>query len=645
MFSKLKTETFFLRQALVRVALTLLLFSICRLLFYISNRAILPTPTAFDFVYGIKFDLSAAMYVNIVLWLTYLLPLSMRLRKGYLFFQKTLFIVSNFIAFGFEIGDMGYFRFANRRMVLSDFSLFGNTLDMLPKLFAEYWYLVLLGLGSLWVFNILYKKTTLTPPIQKPFWLTQTIVLVLGMGVFVVAARGGLQHRPLTPISSAEYATDLRLMPLVSNTTLNVIHSSGQRFLTGKTYMSDAEAERIYTIFSQPIATDSFRPLNVVVIALESCGKEYSSFFNRNKAGYQGFTPVLDSLAQQSLYCENSFANGLRSTQGIAAISTGLPSLMDDPFMFSPYQSNQLDGLGAHLRRKGYSTAFFHGAHHGSMDFDKFAPLTGFTDFYARESFPEKAGDYDGTWGIWDEPMFQFMLKKLNETPQPFYGMIFTLTSHHPYATPDWFEKKYPNLEPVNRATLYTDWALGQFFAEAKKQPWFEQTLFVICADHTGVHSERGEYQTAVGRFEIPILFYKPKDIKPTILPRAGQQIDILPSVLDFLHFDAPYLSFGRSIFTPLSITDPKGAKQQDFYAFNLEGGIYQIQYNRCVLLFDGRRTIGLFDYKQDVYLKNDLSKQLSEERQRLENVMKAVIEQHDKSMLNNQLIPANRRF
>ncbi len=630
---KLLTETFFLRQALIRVALSMLFFSTSRLLFYVFNSKFLPPATALDFFYGLKFDLSAAMYVNTILWLTYILPLSIRTQKGHLLCQKIIFIVSNFIALGFELGDVGYFRFANRRMVLSDFDLFKNTLYMIPKLLLENWYLVFMGICSIFIFNILYKITTLATLTKKTFWLSQLSLSFVGIGIFIVAARGGLQHRPLTPLSSAEFASDLRLMPLVSNTTLNVIHSSGQRFLAEKTYMSDAEAERIFPIFMKPHSNSSFRPVNVVVIAIESCGKEYSSFFNPKNANYQGFTPVLDSIAQQSLYCENTFANGLRSTQGVAAISTGLPSLMEDPFMFSPYQSNLLDGLGAHLRRKGYNTAFFHGAHRGSMDFDKFAPLTGFSHFYSREDFPEKEGDYDGTWGIWDEQMFQFMLNKLNATPQPFYGMLFTLTSHHPYAVPAWFEKKYPTLDPVQRATLYTDWTLGQFFAAAKKQPWFDNTLFVISADHTGAHSTVAEYQTVVGRFKIPILFYKPNEIKPTVLPRVGQQIDIVPSVLDFLHYDAPYLSFGRSTFTPLSINN-------DFYAVNFEEGLYQIHDNHYALLFDGSFTKGLFDYTNDTFLKNDLSKQLPDERLRLEQVIKAIIQQHHKGMLHNGLTP-----
>ncbi len=636
LFSNIKSETFFLRQALIRVALTLLFFSTSRLLFYAFNSTILPSATALDFFYGLKFDLSAAMYVNLILWFSYILPLSIRTQKKYLLFQKITFIVTNFIALGFELGDIGYFRFANRRMVLSDFAMFKNTLDRFPSLFAEYWYLVILGMGSFFVFNTLYKKTTLASPPQKTFWQSQIAVFLIGIGLFLVAARGGLQHRPLTPLSSAEFASDLRLMPLVSNTTLNVIHSSGQRFLSEKNYMSDAEAERIYPIFVKPQSNNSFRPVNVVIIALESCGKEYSAFFNSKTPGYQGFTPILDSIAQQSLYCENTFANGLRSTQGVAAISTGLPSLMEDPFMFSPYQSNQLDGLGAHLKRKGYNTAFFHGAHRGSMDFDKFAPLTGFKDFYAREDFPEKEGDYDGTWGIWDEQMFQFMLNKLNTTPQPFYGMIFTITAHHPYSVPVWFEKKYPDIEPIHRATLYADWTLGRFLAEAKKQPWFDNTLFIISADHTGAHSTVAEFQTSVERFKIPILFYKPNEIKPTVLPRVGQQIDIVPSVLDFLKYDAPYLSFGRSIFTPLS----KISKNNDFYAVNYEEGFYQIHDNRYALLFDGSRTQGLFDYTTDTFLNNNLSEQLPEVRLKLEQVIKAIIQQHHKAMLHNGLTP-----
>jgi phosphoglycerol transferase MdoB-like AlkP superfamily enzyme len=405
-----------------------------------------------------------------------------------------------------------------------------------------------------------------------------------------------------------------------------LIHSTGQRFIVEKNYMSDAEVEANYPIVFKKNEPESFRKLNVVIITLESFGKEYSKYFNTQIDNYQGFTPFFDSLAQQSLYCENSFANGLRSTQGIVSITAGLPVLMDDPYMFSPYQSNRLDGLASLLKSKGYATTFFHGSNPGSMDFDKFANLTGFDTFYDRYGFGNQA-EYDGAWGIWDEPMLQFMANKLNNMPQPFYGFFFSLTSHHPFKVPLWFEQKYPNMDAHDRSFLYADYALSRFFEKARTMSWFGNTLFVLCADHTGVRSRFEEYQTKVGRYKIPIIFYKPNEIKPTILPKTCQQIDIMPTVLDFLKYDKPYLSFGRSIFNTT-----------EGYAFQYEENLFQIENNRYVLFFDGEKTTGLFDFKNDILLKKDLKNQMPHEREQLEKTLKSVIQQHHKAMIFNRL-------
>jgi phosphoglycerol transferase MdoB-like AlkP superfamily enzyme len=395
-------------------------------------------------------------------------------------------------------------------------------------------------------------------------------------------------------------------------------------------------------------------------------------------------------LAQVSLQAQHSFANGLRSAQGISAITAGLPSLMEEQFVFSPYQSNQLDGLAAHLRRKGYETAFFHGSNPGSMDFDKFARLTGFNHFYDRYGYGNQA-EFDGNWGIWDAPMFQFMAEKLTKTPEPFYGFFFSLTSHHPYNTPEDFEKKHPNLDPLHRSVLYTDDALRQFFETAKKQQWFDKTLFVIAADHIGAGCLEPKYQTKVGRYAIPILFYKPNEIKPELLKNTVvQQQDIMPSVLGFLNYKNPFLSFGRSIFNknksinfnelinyknelnPISKsefnsnknalntpdlkalnTNKKGLNAHkttldssyfiphtSTYSFHFEEGLFQIHDSRFALFFDGDRTTGLYDYTTDVFLKNNLKDSLPNEAERMGKVIKAVIQQYHKAMITNQLVP-----
>jgi phosphoglycerol transferase MdoB-like AlkP superfamily enzyme len=698
------STTFFLRQALLRVALSAVFFMLCRIVFYLFNRAILPVPTVEDFIWGIRFDVSAALYVNVLLWLTYLLPFNFRLNKGYLFFQKWLFIVTNFIAYSFELMDVAFFRFQNRRTLITDFGLVKNTLNLLPKYLAEYWFLIVFSFIFLWFLNYLYNKTTLNFNANaqlielksanifdrfQPHFI-QYVIGIFGVIFLIIAARGGTQLRPITPLSTADFVSDMRLMPLMSNTTLNFIHSTGQTFLTPKTYMTDAEAAAIYPIFGQFEPTDSFRKLNVVMIALESFGKDYSAYFNAEEKNYQGFTPFLDSLAQVSLQAQQSFANGLRSAQGISAITAGLPSLMEEQFVFSPYQSNQLDGLAAHLRRNSYETAFFHGSNPGSMEFDKLARLIGFNHFYDRYGYGNQA-DFDGTWGIWDAPMFQFMAQKLTKTPEPFYGFFFSLTSHHPYNVPVDFEKKHPNVDALHRSVLYTDDALRQFFDTAKKQPWFDKTLFVIAADHIGAGCLEPKYQTKVGRYNIPILFYKPNEIKPQLLKNTVvQQQDIMPSILDFLNYTRPFLSFGRSIFNKnksinfselinnkdqlnsinknelnaiklkelntnknelnankTSTNSPNTLLHTSYfiphtsnYSFDFEEGLFQIHDSRFALFFDGDRTTGLYDYTADVFLKNNLKDSLPNEVERMEHTIKAVIQQYHKAMISNQLVP-----
>jgi phosphoglycerol transferase MdoB-like AlkP superfamily enzyme len=673
------TQTFFFRQALLRISLSVAFFMVCRIVFYGFNRAILPNPTGADFLWALRFDVSAAMYVNILLWFTYLVPFNFRAKKGYQVFQKSLFLFTNFIAYAFELVDVAFFRFQNRRTLLTDFGLVKNTLNLLPRYLVEYWFLILGSIVFLGLLKFLYEKTTLhyyqnvlltemeQPSISAHFrqFSTQAFLALLGTGFLIIAARGGMQLRPITPLSTADFVSDMRLMPLMSNTTLNFLHATGQKFLKQKTYMSDAEAQAIYPIYAQYAPTDSFQKLNVVILTLESFGKEYFQYFNADKPNYQGFTPFLDSLAQVSLQAKHSFANGLRSAQGIAAITSGLPSLMEEQFVFSPYQSNQLDGLAAHLKRKGYETAFFHGSNPGSMEFDKFAHLTGFTHFYDRYGYGNQA-DFDGNWGIWDAPMLQFMAKKLTQTQEPFYGFFFSLTSHHPYNVPKDFEEKHPTVDPLHRSVLYADNALRQFFETAKKQAWFDRTLFVITADHVGAGTFVPEYQTKVGRYAIPILFFKPNGIKPEIVHNLVQQQDIMPSILDFLNYKYPFLSFGRSIFnknkpidnfkfkisnsklqtgTPLLQTSTviarhKAIKLPTNYSFHFEEGLFQLHDNRFALFFDGDRTTGFYDYTTDVFLKNNLKDSLPNEVLRMEKVMKAVIQQYHKAMATNQLVP-----
>jgi len=385
----------------------------------------------------------------------------------------------------------------------------------------------------------------------------------------------------------------------------------------------EEEAE-LFSFYKNPTPKDEFKKENVFIIVLESFGKEHIGFFNDYE---KSPTPFIDSLMLESWYFENAFANGVRSTQGIASISASIPALMDNALMFSPYQGNRLNGIAAHLGKKGYSSGFFHGSNPGSMEFERFSKLTGYQNFYDRTAYPNQE-DYDGNWGIWDAPFFQFTANEVNKYPEPFTALLFSLTSHHPYFVEKFFEEKHPNEKPLLRAIRYTDFALKQFFETAKTMDWFDNTLFIITADHIGKRSIR-KYKTLVGSYQIPLIFYKPNsDLKGTN-SSIIQQTDILPTVLEYLNYDESYNAFGESAFDTLS----------DKNAYMYSNQIYQILNDSLLLSFDQEETIGVFNYKKDVFLQKDLKEKNNSVNTLLENKLKAVIQAHHRVMVNNQLV------
>jgi len=215
----------------------------------------------------------------------------------------------------------------------------------------------------------------------------------------------------------------------------------------------------------------------------------------------------------------------------------------------------------------------------------------------------------------------------LNKMEEPFLGFLFSLTSHHPYEVEDWFKEKYPKMEKVERSVLYTDYALQQFFKKVEKTPWFDRTLFIITADHIGAIKDPN-YKTKVHKYSIPILFYQPSKIPAKENQQLIQQIDILPSIMDHLNYDENYPAFGLSAFDTLST----------HYAYMYSENIFQILDESYILLFDEQKTIGLYNYIVDPFLKKDLKKQAPKILLRLENQLKGVIQRHHQGMVRNQL-------
>lgn len=586
---------------------------------------------------GLRFDIAALFYVNALYALLQLLPFQFRYHPRYQSTTRAIFIVLNGLALLFNTADMAYFKFTLRRsttMVLKEFANEGNMAAITFNSALDFWYLLPVYALLLFLLIIGYNRVkVLRPAINKPsrFYAGSLGVFLLFPVVFIGGIRGDWKYttRPITMSNAGEYVKRAGDIPLVLNTPFCLFRTLKQQFYKEDNFFPEPQLSSLYNPIHPADSSKAFRYENVVILVLESFGREAVGFLNQDldNGNYKGYTPFLDSLLQHSYVCRNGFATGRKSIDALPAVLTGIPA-GELPFVLTPYVSNQLQSLPSILKIKGYHTSFFHGAPNGSMGFKAFMNLIGVSDYFGKDEYDNDA-DFDGTWGILDEPFLQFFANKLDSFPEPFQSTLFTVTSHEPFRVPTAYLNKFPKgKHPLHEVTGYTDMALRRFFKTASTKPWFKRTLFVITADHASL-TFHPEYQTSWGRMAIPIAFYHPSDSLANLNDRLVQQTDIMPSVLSYLGYNKSYFAFGKNIF------DTAGAN----YAINYNGG-YQLFQDRFLLQLNGNEIAGLFDYQTDRLLKHNLVKEQPARVKAMEQKLKAFIQQYHNRLIQNQLLP-----
>ena len=184
----------------------------------------------------------------------------------------------------------------------------------------------------------------------------------------------------------------------------------------------------------------------------------------------KGYTPFLDSLISHSLVMERAFSNGVKSIEALPSIISSIPTLMNNPFITSSYATNKYNSLPKLLKNEGYSTSFYHGGNRGTMGFYQYCKKAGFDKYFGREDYNNEK-DYDGFWGIYDGPFFNYFLEKLNLEKEPFFSSIFSLSSHPPYKIPSEFDNVFNKGKlNIHENISYTDFVLGKFFRELNKK-------------------------------------------------------------------------------------------------------------------------------------------------------------------------------
>lgn len=639
LFTSLKGD---ILTALVwRLALSMILLSLSRVGFYIFNHAMFPGIKPSEVLSalrgGIVFDLSALVYYNSLFILLQIIPFDIRYHRIYQGISKWLFFTVNFLMLSMNGADYVYFRFLGKRATADVFGTFSNETNLVPLFFrflADYWPATLYTIFLIVLMVFLYTRFEVVKPQPKNRltyfginFLIMPLVVLLAIG----AARGGFRHstRPITISNAARYVKNPQNVGIVLNTPFSILRTWGKKELVRYTFFSDEEIEKIYSPHHKLVPSDEFRNLNVVVIIMESFAREYIGFYNKDLSGgtYKGFTPFLDSLLAESLTYEVSLSNGNKSIDAMPSILASLPSL-ETPYIISHYANNRINGLPYLLKRKGYYTAFFHGAPNGSMGFDAFARMAGFDDYFGKNEYPDGKEDFDGIWGLWDEPFLQFFASKLDEFRKPFMASVFTVSSHHPFKVPEKYIGKFPEGPiPICKTISYSDYALRKFFYAIKNKPWFDSTLFVITADHTNEIIFR-EYQNVYGHFSVPVAFYMHNSNLKGISNRIAQQIDIMPSILGFLNYEGEFIAFGNNLFDEAS----------ESFAFNTMGSNYYIFMDEYVLEMVDNKPVSLYNFRKDRYFEKNLIGQLPDIQSKMEAKLRAVIQEYNRRLLDNDL-------
>ncbi|MDQ0782989.1 LTA synthase family protein [Chryseobacterium sp. W4I1] len=595
-----------------RIFLAYVFYQIARLLFWYFNKELIKVDSVSDYFslafHGTAFDTTAILYVNALFILLSLVPIIINTKKTYQTVLFWLYFVTNGIAYAMNFGDFIYYKFSQARLTSTAldvakhesnvFKVFTVSLGQHP--FVLIWFVVLM---AVWVF--LYKKVKITE--QKPKHLIPyfiwSVLTLCGTAVLVVGGiRGDFKHstRPINLVDANRFVVNPLQGNIVLNSTFSFFRTLGTNNFKEVHFVDEkyiADHVQPYKIYDRKVEN---RP-NVVIFIVESFGREYSGAFNKDKniKGYVSYTPFIDSLAGQSLIFPNTFANGRQSIHGMSSVLAGIPSLTD-AFTSSPYSNQKIQSIVSVCNDLGYDTSFYHGAPNGSMGFLGFGNILGFKHYFGKNEYNHDE-DFDGMWAIWDEPFLQYFAKNVGKK-QPFMTTVFTASSHHPFKIPEKYNGKFKKgTIEMHEPIQYTDYAIKKYFETAKKEPWFNNTIFVFTGDHTN-QVAYGEYEKAMNRFAVPLILYSPNpeyNLKG-VNPEVAQQIDIYPTLADLIGYHKQIRSWGRSLVSdnkyPSIVVNSDGASEQ----FIIGNHMYR---------FDGKEITGVYDKNDLGFEKNLLGK------------------------------------
>lgn len=614
-----------------------MVYTVFRWLFFVFNLPLFPTLSLKEVASisygGFWFDWSIILYLNLPVIFLHVIPFDLLQFKWVRWFAKAWFLLANGIAFSILSADLVFYSFNGKRMDIEVLGLLSSLPTMAGQFVVDYWYTFLLFgalcYGLIFIIKLGKRKR------QKLGVVKALLVFLVAIAMVVVGMRGGVSNKnPISPVEASGFSKTCNIS-LVTNSAFTFFFSLVHSDLEVPSFFNNEGLKYRFPVEHKYFGKKSISKKNIVLIIMESFSQKYVGTIT----GQESLTPHFDSLLKTGSYCTNSWANGRRSSQGLVALTSGIPALMNEPFLYSQYSGNKIMGLPKLLSEDGYSTAFFNGSAKDILGWRQFVNHVGFENYYSLEDYPNKEHS-DGHWGIYDHYMFDYFESIMDTTSRPFFYTLFSISAHHPYNVPNvWSGDTVKDENLAIKAVRYSDWSLGRFFERIKDKPWFNNTIFVVTADHTlngeaFTDSENKEannwYQNRVGLYAVPVFFKHPNQTTQQVIKKSVSHVDVSASILKWSGYTGDVITWG----TPI---DELG---ENNLALHYVNGIYQAVGNNLVLLFDGENAMGLYAYRTDPKLENNLLglKEFEGQSEEMLKTLKAAIQQHHQRVKFNQL-------
>ncbi len=565
--------------------------SLLRLVFFIGNSGQAGEPGFTDlmiaFLTGLRFDIATIFIFNGWIFLFMILPLPFFRSRLAFRIANILLIFVNLPLIAVNTVDVAYYSMSEKRLTHEFFSTTTPEIFNIPAgdTIATYGGLLLifllLSFAFIWLLRKFTKKTMGSSPNARRVggWKSWSPP-ILALALMITGIRGGWQTMPLRPshafVSGNRFAGILGLNSAYTILSSMVLNTSQITHMIPEEEARSRLAELIKNDFDQDFPDKNYPFLrradfpgpenktNVVLIIMESLNASYCGVIGNSD---ENITPGFDKLSKRGILFTHFHANATRSVEALPAILNSIPDIFNRPIIGSDRETINHQGLGNILAAKNYATSFYHGGRNGTMGFDNYSRISGFAKYYGMDEYPDTESDFDGMWGIFDFPFFEWWASELSNHSQPFFSVLFTVSNHHPFRIPDegFSDIVNSNLSDLKKTTKYSDRALVNFFDLAEKTTWFENTIFIITADHT-FHESDGNNRDILDLSHIPLLIIAP-GLEPKVDDRTADQLDILPTIIELLRLDIWHASAGRSLLT---------ADQQNFAVTN-HSGIYTL--------------------------------------------------------------------